>query len=104
MTLISLCRNQGSQVFEFLSQLTLKSPTDKNQFFAALPATLFSLPPLFVAEYLVPLLVTPLVLGEQGAMEVVWRHLLSPVKDASLRPKVFSRDRVCPILPEDLFL
>ena len=63
----SVPRNDASEIAEFLSHLTVKSQALKDEFFTSLSARLHSLPPSVVAEHLVPLLLTPLVMSERVA-------------------------------------
>ena len=60
-------RNDASEIAEFLSHLTVKSQPLKDEFFMSLSPRLHSLPPSVVAEHLVPLLLTPLVMSERVA-------------------------------------
>jgi len=88
---------------DFINNLTLKTLSEKGVFFKSLSQRLFELPPIFLAEHLVPLLLSPLVMAEPGAREL-WQNLLTPVARASQRPKTFSQQRVCPLLPEEMFV
>ena len=97
-------RSKGSEIFNFLSRFTLKSQSEKDQFFTTLPAQLFTLHPLFLAEHLVPLLVTPLVMAEPKARSTLWSHLLTPVSQTTPRPKAFTDGAVCPLLEEDMYM
>ena len=98
------CRNDASQIFDFLSNLTLKNKQQKQKFFSTLAEKLYSLPPLFIAEHLVPLIINPIVMAEALTRETLWKHLLTPVCDSRPRPKVFDQNRVCPLLDEELFV
>ena len=64
---LSLPRNDATEISEFLGHLTVKTQAQKDEFFGSLPPRLHSLPPHVVAEHLVPLLLTPLVMAEPEA-------------------------------------
>ena len=65
---------------------------------------LHSLPPLVVAEMLVPLMLTPLVMAEPMAGEQLWKHLLTPVSRAKPRPKMFDSSQTCPLLDAEHYM
>ena len=125
-------RNNVSEIADFLSQLTVKTQTEADQFFASLPGQLHSLPPRVVAEHLLPLLLTPLVMtqnvarrytgfteregGREGGREgrrglscgslfssSLWKHLLTPASTARPRRMNFDPTKICPLLDEELF-
>ena len=58
------CRNDATEMVEFLSHLTLKTQQQKNEFFESLVSRLLSLSSNVVAEHLIPLLLTPLTMAE----------------------------------------
>ncbi len=95
--------NKSSLITEFLSKLTLKVKVEKDDFFRGLARDLFSLPPGVIAEHVVPLLISPLVMAEPVARDSLWKHLLLPVSAENPRSKVFDDSRPCPLLQEDLF-
>lgn len=95
--------NKCSQITDFLSNLTLKTKAEKDHFFRGLARDLFSLPPVVLAEHMVPLLLTPLVMAEPVAAEALWQHLLLPCSSQHPQGKVFDEAQPCPLLQEDLF-
>ena len=69
----------SSELCGFLSKLTLENRKEKDQFFLDLPRELHSLPQVVVAENVVPLLISPLVMAEPLARDSLWKHLLNVI-------------------------
>ena len=79
--LFSLFRNDVSDIADFLSHLTVKTQSEKDNFFSDLPARLHPLPPRVVAEHLLPLLLTPLIMTETVARRCVCRLQVTREED-----------------------
>lgn len=95
--------NKSSFITDFLSNLTLKTKSEKDKFFHDLASDLHYLSPQVVAEHVVPVLITSLVMAEPVAQESLWQHLLLPVTTANPRRKAFDSSHPCPLLEQDLF-
>ena len=97
------CSNVSSLLTDFLSNFTLKSRQEKDAFFCSLPEQLHSLSPQVLADNVVPLLVSPLIMADPLARDTLWKHLLVPVSAQHPRRLVFNSSVQCPLLDEDLF-
>ena len=91
-------RNELTDIVEFLEQLTVKKSDEKSEFFRSLPARLLSLLSQTLCRHIVPLLLTPLVMGEPAAQQYLWKHLFTPA--VGDRRHHFHPDIVCPLILE----
>ena len=107
-------------IVDFLTKITLHSQEAKDSFFrydpstvylnqlflslpiSSLPIQLHSLSPTLLAEHVVPLLCTALVMAEPKS-SLIWPHLLCPTSKTNPRQKVFDESKICPLLSEELF-
>ncbi|XP_065885969.1 protein-associating with the carboxyl-terminal domain of ezrin-like [Dysidea avara] len=91
-------QNELTDIVEFLEQLTVKKSDEKSEFFRSLPARLLSLLSQTLCRHIVPLLLTPLVMGEPAAQQYLWKHLFTPA--VGDRRHHFHPDIVCPLILE----